>query len=179
MVPRSSLLALRRCRKPSGFSGLACQGRPAYRRTRPGVEPERQQSSRPSSEHELNTLVLAALALVARDLHPPDLARVGDVGPSVGLRVEALYLHDSNTPHALRNKVDLGPDKVGVGERFLALQLVDPYGTFFGESVVRQAFDLTDDAYGPLAGKREIHPGAVRAHLASSYSGVEVAPDHT
>src|SRR5215211_290286 len=179
MVPRSSLLALRRCRKPSGFSGLACQGRPAYRRTRPGVEPERQQSSRSSSEHELYTFVLAALALVARDLHPPDLARVGDMGPAVGLSVEPLYLHDPNVPHPLRHQVDLGTDEIGVRERPLALQFVDPYRTFLGESLVRQAFDLADDLGGPLAGEREVHPGAVRAHLAACYFGFEATPDHT
>ena len=83
----------------------------------------------------------------------PHLARVGDVGPSVGLRVEALYLHDPNTPHPLGHQVDLGTDEVGVRKCFLAFQLVDSYRTFFGESVVRQAFDLTYDARGPLAGE--------------------------
>src|SRR3712207_5199910 len=36
-----------------------------------------------------------------------------------------------------------------------------------------------DDVGGPLAGEREVHPGAVRAHLAARDPGVEVAPDHT
>ena len=67
----------------------------------------------------------------------------------------------------------------GFASAFLALQLVDPYRTFFGESLVRQAFDLTDDVSGPLAGEREVHPGAVRAHLTARDLGVEVAPDHT
>ena len=70
---------------------------------------------------------------MACDVYPPHLARVGYVGPSVGLRLEALYLHDPNTPHPLGHQVDLGTDEVGVGERFFALQLVDSYRTFFGD----------------------------------------------
>src|SRR5215217_4045449 len=110
MAPRSSLPSTRRkLRKTAGFSGTARQGRPAYRCSRRGAgRGRRGLTSRTSPEHELDPFVLAALALVARDLHPPDLARVGDVGPAVRLCVEALYLHDPNTPHPLRNKVDLG-----------------------------------------------------------------------
>src|SRR5215217_9588770 len=110
MVPRSSLLSPRRLwRNYEGFSGIVCQGRPEDHRSRPGAGRGRR-SSRISPEHELYPFVLAALALVACDLDPPDLARVGDVGPAVGLRVEALYLHDPNTPHPLRHQVDLGTD---------------------------------------------------------------------
>src|SRR5215207_2896200 len=164
---------------PPRFSGTGCQGRPDYRRSRPGGGRRRQPASRSSPEHELYTFVLATLALVARDLHRANLARVGDVGPAVGLGIEALYLHDPNTPHALGYQIDLGTDEVGVRERLLALQLVDSDRTLFGEGLVRQQFYLTHHAGGPLAGKREIHPGAVFAHLAARDPGVEVAPDHT
>ena len=57
--------------------------------------------------------------------------------------------------HPLGHQVDLGADEVGIRKRLFALQLVYPYRTFFGESLVRQAFDLTDYVGGPLAGKEK------------------------
>ena len=48
----------------------------------------------------------------------PYLARVGDVGPPVGLRVEALYLHDPNMAHPLGHQVDLGTDEIGFASAF-------------------------------------------------------------
>src|SRR5215207_2082427 len=101
-------------RKTAACSGTGYPSWLAHRRSRRGAwRGRRRLSPRSSSEHELYPLVLAALALVARDLHLPHLARVGDVGPTVGLRIEALYLHDTNNPYPLRDEVDLGADEVG------------------------------------------------------------------
>src|SRR5215211_7704818 len=116
---------------------------------------------------------------MAHDTYLPNLAGVGDVGTAVGLGVEALYLHDPNAAYPLWHQIDLGTDEVGIGEHLFTFQLVDPDRTLFGEGLVSRTFDLTDHLGGPLAGKREIHPGAVFAHLAARDPGVAVAPDHT
>src|SRR4249919_1287501 len=57
-------------------------------------------------------LVDPTLGLVARDADAADLARVGDVGPTVRLEIEP---HDLDRPDLLdagRQEVDLGPDEV-------------------------------------------------------------------
>src|SRR5829696_4950779 len=130
-----------------------------------------------SSQDELHALVLTALALVAGYLYLSHLAGVGDVGAAVGLGVQTLDLDDPDNPHTLGHQVDLGTDEVRVFEGFFARQLVDLYGPFIGESLVRKPLYLPDDARGPLLGEGEVHPGAVRAHLAARYLRSEVPPD--
>src|SRR5215213_7320812 len=151
-----------------------------HRRIRPEIRPGgRGPASGTSSEHKLYAFVLPALALVARDPHLPHLARVGDVRAAVSLRVQSHYLYDPDPFHPLWYQVDLGADEVGIGKRLLALQFVYLYRTVFGEGFVGQAFYLTNNVGGPIAWKREIHPGTVRTHLSAGHFRFEIAPDHT
>ena len=74
--------------------------------------------------YELKTdaLVDAALGFVARDVDRSDLARVGDVGAAIGLKVKALDVDDPDLGDALRQQVDLGADQVGDGKGLVAGQ---------------------------------------------------------
>src|SRR5829696_2480497 len=94
--------------------------RPTRRSRRGAARAGRGRSPGPSPQDELHALVLAALALVAGDLHLSDLAGVGDVGAAVGLGVEALDLDDPDHFHPLGHEVDLGADETGVLQRLLA-----------------------------------------------------------
>src|SRR5918999_2428951 len=132
----------------------------------------------PSPQDELYPLVLAALALVAGDLHLPDLAGVGDVGAAVGLGVYALDLNDPDRAHTLGHEVDLRTDEVRVLERLLTRQLVDLHRARRGERLVRESLYLAYHLHGPLAGEGEIHPGAIDAHLAAGDLRPEVLPDY-
>src|ERR687893_438394 len=107
-----------------------------------------------SSQDEFYTFVLAALALVAGDLHLADLPRVRHVRPAIGLGVYALDLYDAHHLYSVGNEVDLRPDKVWVLQCLSTRKLVDPDRAALGQSLVHEALYLPDDVRCPRPRER-------------------------
>ncbi len=98
------------------------------------------------------------------------------MGSAVRLLVEADDVHHPNGIDGLGEKVDLGADEIGIGQRFVPPQEKDLDRMIGGQLLVEAGLDLPPELDGdPL--QLEIHPGRTGLHVASGHLGVEVAPD--
>src|SRR3990172_8528288 len=128
-------------------------------------------------ERQHQALVGSALALVIDDAQRPDLTRVGDVSPAVGLQVEPLDLHDADLLDPLRQQADLRADQVGDGEGLLARKDPARAPSRRLDLDVDRLLDRADELLTHRR-KLEVHPSLKRRHLAPRDAGFMVAPDH-